>query len=243
MYRIGIDIGSSYTKFCVMDDADAILELDCGRTPIRQKKYFEKALLSLSAKYPALQVISCGYGKRNISAIKNINELTALARGVEYMSSGSETVLDIGGQDMKIIRQRGGNLREFFVNDKCAAGSGMFLQNACGLLEMDFDKISLTHAPKPCVQLSSVCAVFAQSEIIELLADNVEAEQIIHAVIWQILTQAKKLVGKLNCKDILLTGGLTRIPGIERFAEACLGKKVRICQNASYLSAIGAALI
>ncbi|KAI4448780.1 2-hydroxyisocaproyl-CoA dehydratase activator [Eubacterium plexicaudatum ASF492] len=242
MHCIGIDIGSTYTKYCIMDANGIIEELYSEKTPVRQKEYFMQKIQDLRTHYPDAQVISCGYGKRNVSALKNINELTALACGMQYLSPGMDIALDIGGQDTKVIIQNQGALKEFFLNDKCAAGCGMFLINALNLLKMGFKDIELQNGMEPEFMLSSVCAVFAQSEMVELLAQDYHPQVIIRAVVWQILNQAKTLLTKVECDGILLTGGMTKIAGIKSYAERVFGKKVVIPQNAAYLSAIGCAV-
>lgn len=243
MYSVGVDIGSTYTKYCIMNDRK-IEKLFCEKTPIRQKEYFENRARELLSEYPNASIVSCGYGRGNISSVKRINELTALARGVGYVCPEHELILDIGGQDTKIIRQKNGQLKEFFVNDKCAAGSGIFLSNVLNMLGEDFDSIDLTGAKEPEIHLSSVCAVFAQSEIVEIIAKNSPGGgTIIEAVIWQILKKSAPLLDKVEGDEILLSGGLSKIRGIENFAGLALGKDVKVCLNARYFSAIGAATV
>ena len=243
MYSVGVDIGSTYTKYCIMNGGK-IEKLFCEKTPIRQKEYFESKVRELLSEYPNASIISCGYGRGNISSVKRINELTALARGVGYIYPECELVLDIGGQDTKIIRQKNGQLKEFFVNDKCAAGSGIFLSNVLNMLGEDFDAIDLTGAKEPEIHLSSVCAVFAQSEIVEIIAkSSPESAEIINLVVWQILKKSAPLLDKVEGDEILLSGGLSEIKGIESFASLALGKKVAIVPDGRFLSAIGAAII
>ena len=242
MYRIGIDAGSAYTKYCVMDLSGEIADLFLEKTAIRQKDYFPEKLRNLRDQYGEARIVSCGYGKKNVPGIGTVNELTALARGVFFSAPESEVVLDIGGQDTKIIVQSQGRLKRFFLNDRCAAGSGLFLANTAALLETEPGKIDLTGAKCPKIKLSSVCAVFAQSEIVELIAENTPSEEIIQAVIWQILVQAKALLGKTGSSSILLSGGLTRIPGIGQYAQRALECECRVLENGNFLSAIGCAL-
>ena len=213
MHKIGIDIGSTYTKYCIMNEKNDITKLFSEKTPIRQKEYFEAKLDELTESYPSSNIVSCGYGKKNIQALKNINELTALALGGHFLVPDSDIILDIGGQDTKIIRQENGRLKEFFINGKCAAGSGMFLANVLRMLEKDFSEIDLTGIDTTPLKLSSVCAVFASSEIVTLLADNVDEDDIVRGVIWHILIQAKLLLKKVKRSKILLSGGFTKIPG------------------------------
>lgn len=245
MFNVGIDIGSTYTKYCVMDGNRQIQKLFSERTPVRQREYFTQKMERggvLPIECREFRAVSCGYGRANIPGVVSLNELTALARGVEFCRPGTEYVLDIGGQDTKVIKQRKGSLVEFFLNDRCAAGSGMFLINSCNMLETSPDAIDLTDAVAPTIRLSSVCAVFAQSEIVGLVADNVPEREIIEAVIWQILTKAKPLLDKLDAGSLMLSGGMSVIPGIDRFAEKVFGISCAVDKNSNFFSAIGAAL-
>lgn len=242
MKRVGIDVGSTYTKYCVMEDAGPV-ELYTERTPVRQREYFAEKLLSLRAKYGDCLIVTCGYGRKNMTYGRTVTELTALAAGAENQCPQADAVLDIGGQDTKLICQQGGKLKTFFLNDRCAAGCGLFLGNVLHLLEMDFEALDLTDCEEPALRLSSVCAVFAQSEIVELIADGAESLEIVHAVLAQILMQARSLLGKTDCKCLALSGGLTQIPGIGPFAGAMLQKPVLVPERGPYLSAIGCALL
>lgn len=244
--RIGIDIGSTYTKYCILDRAEGgrkdSMELFCERTPVMQKEYFEKKLNRLRARYGDCPIVTCGYGRKNIEGARNISELTALAAGAAYAYPDSYAVLDIGGQDTKLICQRNGKIEKFFVNEKCAAGSGLFLGNTLHLLEIPFEELDLRGKERSGIRLSSTCAVFAQSEIVELVADGEKPMEIVQAVLEQILIQAKMLLGKTDCKEVLLSGGLTQIPGIGEYAERILGVKVAAAKDGSYLAAIGCAV-
>ncbi len=241
MFRIGIDVGSTYIKYCVMED-ERIVELMSEKTPLKQRAFFQSRVKRLLEEYPGAAVASCGYGRDNVDSVKSINELTALARGSFFLTGEDGLVLDVGGQDTKITYQERGRILDFFLNDKCAAGSGMFLTSILDKIGADFASIDLTGAAEPRIHLSSVCAVFAQSEIVELIADNVSEEEIIHAVIWQIFVKAKALLGKVNDRPLLLSGGLTKIPGIAEYAGKTLGRMCRTAEHSAYLSAIGCAI-
>lgn len=242
MSSIGIDIGSTYTKYCVLDGSDIVM-LSSERTPIRQKEYFEKKTKELRDLYHCDKIVSCGYGKNNAEADGSVSELVALAAGAGRIAPDFDVVLDIGGQDTKIIVCKDGRLKEFFVNDKCAAGCGMFVSNSTNLLQQEFGSITLGDSDEPSVKLSSTCAVFAQSEITGLIAGNVKPEDIMRGVIWQVLVQSKALLSKVRCESLLFTGGLSQIPGIERYASAVFGIPVTVPEHSPYLSAIGAAII
>lgn len=242
MSSIGIDIGSTYTKYCVLDGSEIVM-LSSEKTPVRQKEFFEKKTSELNSLYPGAPVVSCGYGKNNAGSGKTVSELVALAAGAGKIAPDHNVVLDIGGQDTKIIVCENGKLKEFFVNDKCAAGCGMFVANTINMLQTKFCDISLGDGMQPSVKLSSTCAVFAQTEITELIAGNAQPEEIMRAVIWQVLVQSRALLGKVRADKILFTGGLTQIPGIERYASTVFGLPVTVPENSNYLSAIGAAII
>lgn len=243
MFRIGIDIGSTFAKYCIMDQNRKIQNLFTEKTPVRQREYFDRKLKELNAQYPLSSVFTCGYGRNNIFSDKQVNELIALAKGCGFLCPESRTVLDIGGQDTKLICCENGKLNSFFINDKCAAGSGMFLQNICGLLEIDFENIDLTNADKPSVVLSSVCAVFAQSEIVKLIAGNVSPDEIIKATVWQILVQSKTLLNKVSVSELFLSGGFTRIKGIGNYASKVFERKCTVIPDGAYLAASGCALM
>ena len=243
MYKIGIDVGSTYTKYCVINNQNEIVELLSEKTPIRQKEYFEARIIELKNKFHDSSIVSCGYGRKNVSSLKNVNELIALAKGADFVDGNHPTILDIGGQDTKIIRQKGGNLEEFFMNDKCAAGSGLFLSNVCNLLNVDISEFTPIKPNKLEINLSSVCAVFAQSEIVELVSNNVDERVILSAVLKHIFLQAKKLLSKTECDSIMITGGLSNINNIDIFASQILDKKCYVPNYSNYLSAIGCALL
>ncbi len=240
MFRIGIDVGSTYTKYCVMRDRK-IISLFMEKTPIRQKEYFDKKKNDFLYHYEDAKIVSCGYGKKNVEGICDINELTALARGVYYASGKDGVVLDIGGQDTKIILQKKGRLIRFFLNDKCAAGSGMFLTNTLDMIDMSFEKINLSKK-EAIINLNSTCAVFAQSEVVELIADNKSEEEIVNSVLFQIFSKSKVLLSKLESGELLLSGGLSSIKGIEGFAGTVLGRRVYTLENGAYLASIGCAI-
>ena len=242
MRTVGIDIGSTYTKYCCMDGGEVMM-LFAEKTPVRQKEYFDKKTLELRSLYHSDKIFSCGYGKNNAGADGSVSELVALAAGAGMTAPDFDVVLDIGGQDTKIIVCKEGRLKEFFVNDKCAAGCGMFVANSTNLLQQEFAEISLEGSDEPSLKLSSTCAVFGQTEITKLIADNVNPEEIMKGVIWQVLIQSKALLGKVRCDRLLFTGGLSQIPGIERYASSVFGIPVTVPENSQYLSAIGAAII
>lgn len=241
MCRIGIDVGSTFTKYCVMIDGN-IDSLFMEKTPVRQKEYFSEKRSAFMKQYPNVEIISCGYGKRNVADLRTINELTALARGHYFATGIDGMILDVGGQDTKLILQEKGRLKEFFINDKCAAGSGMFLSNTLDMIGIKFQDIDMGTEFEAPVRLSETCAVFAQSEIVEMIAENRTEQEILRAVIWQIFVKAKPLLCKTKPKPIFLSGGLSQIDGIASIASKVLGQECTVVPNGAYLAAIGCAV-
>ena len=242
MYRIGIDVGSTFTKYCVLED-DEIISRYSERSPIRQREYFAAKIEALKKEYSDPEIISCGYGKHNIEGARTINELTALARGIYRVTNRNVAALDIGGQDIKLITQNQGHLTQFFINEKCAAGSGLFLMNTLTLLGRDYKSVNLSRKNKERLNLSSTCVVFAQSEIVELIADNKSEEDIVDAVVSQIIVKAKSLLRKVNLKELVLTGGFTQIDGICDLIEEILEVKCEVVNDGEYITALGCASI
>ena len=242
MYRIGVDVGSTYTKYCVLDSDNNVLELYSEKTPVKQREYFKKKFDGFRLLYNDIRIVSCGYGRGNIGADYVINELTALAIGVYHLTNQSGVIVDIGGQDTKIITQERGKLREFFLNDKCAAGCGMFFENTLKMLQIGYEDVHVTGIEHLSTRLSSVCAVFAQSEIVQLIAENKTELECVQAVLWHIFVQAKNLVGKVKTERVFLTGGLTEIEGIFEFAENVWSVPVVHMKDAKYAAALGCAL-
>lgn len=243
MYTIGIDIGSTYTKYCIFNVESEECELYSEPTPVRQRDFFVEKIDGLRKKYGDCPVVSCGYGRKNVASDCVVSELIALAAGGAFCCDETDTILDVGGQDTKIICRDGQRVKQFFINEKCAAGCGMFLKNVLGMLGIPFESIDLKELEQPAIRLSSVCAVFAQSEIVELIADGNREKEIAYAVIVHILTRAKALIGKVYCEKIALSGGLTLIPGIGALAERIFKKRVIIPRDGAYMSAIGCARI
>jgi predicted CoA-substrate-specific enzyme activase len=225
-----------------MSEQGMIKNLFQEKTPIRQFEYFEFKIHELKGLYKDnTNIISCGYGKKNVAGLKTTNELTALARGAYYFYPEESFILDIGGQDTKIIRQEKGNLKEFFLNDKCAAGSGLFLCNVVNMFGKSLEDMALVPYNQMTIKLSSTCSVFAQSEIVEFIADNVDKDMIFSAVVFQILTQAKKLLSKVNCERLVLSGGLTKILDIKEYAENIFNVECVMGEQNAYLAAVGCA--
>ena len=192
-------------------------------------------------------VITTGYGRETIGASDaSVTEITCHARGAHFLCPNARTVIDIGGQDSKVIRiDENGAVVNFVMNDKCAAGTGRFLEMMARTLELSMSEMSeLGLRWKKDVTISSMCTVFAESEVVSLIAENTPPEDIIHglnmAVAGKTVSLAKRLGG---VPDYVMTGGVAQNRGVVKALEEKLGAPIAVPKEAQLCGALGAALI
>lgn len=190
-----------------------------------------------------VQIVATGYGRVSIDfAHKTVTEITCHALGSEFLFPGVRTVIDIGGQDSKIISLENGKVLAFQMNDKCAAGTGRFLEMSAHRMGIDLSAFAtLLQAGKSC-SLSSMCAVFADSEIISLLAAGKSREEVAGGIVHSIVSRVIALASRIDIKPpILLTGGLADLEGLRLILEQRLGHPVQSNSLSRFAGAIGAA--
>jgi len=250
MITIGIDLGSRMSKIIVLKD-DKILYSNVVDTGVNPKKVSETLLndalknTSLS-KADITKIYSTGYG-RNIVPFsdKRISEISCHARGANYFFPEARTIIDIGGQDSKIILvDEQGHVKDFVMNDRCAAGTGKFLEVTATTLETTIDElggISQTSTDK--ININSTCVVFAESEIIGLIAEGFEKPDIINAVHRSIAKRTKNLTPQLHWqKPIVFTGGVAKNTGMQIAISEIMGAEVIVPDNSFITGALGAAI-
>ncbi|GHT85017.1 2-hydroxyglutaryl-CoA dehydratase [Spirochaetia bacterium] len=246
-YAMGIDCGSAFCKGALLDERGiAALAMAptgwdlpaSGRDVAR--RLFEAAGLPAEAAVPC---ITTGYGREQIEGRQGtVTEITAHARGAAFLCSGMGTVIDIGGQDCKVIAAPQGRVEDFQMNDKCAAGSGSFLETVCRRLSVDAALRETLLAAHQAVPLTNTCVVFAESEIIGLLARGVTREAILGGVAAAMAARIGALAARLSLKaEAVLTGGFAESAGIAEAVSRALGMELRPLQNGVYAGAIGAA--
>lgn len=250
LYTMGIDIGSSSSKVVILKDGKEII--------------FESAIQSGIGNDSAYQLISEGLQKSNLKkeniaftivtgygrftfkgANKQISEISCHAKGVHFLLPDIQTIIDIGGQDVKSITlDKNGNVKQFFMNDKCAAGTGRFVAVISRVLNIDLDKMGEYDklSKNPC-NISSTCAVFAESEVISQLAKGAKKEDIIAGIHDSVASKILGLVyrGTLT-EEIAVCGGGAKNIGIIRAIEKGLKKKVFTPNNPQLTGALGAAI-
>lgn len=251
MMTVGIDIGSITAKAAVMQDGK-ILAVRILRTGYNAKnagdQLFEGIVSGLGLNPSDIQrIVATGYGRKSIAfADQAVTEITCHAAGARYMNSEIRSVIDIGGQDSKVIlMDETGRVKDFAMNDKCAAGTGRFLEVMARALEVelsDFGSLSLA-ADHP-ASISSLCTVFAESEVISLISKGESRKNIIAGIHDSIAARVSAMAGRIRwVPPVMMTGGVAQNSGVVRSLEKKIGHSLVVTPNAQLTGAIGAALI
>jgi predicted CoA-substrate-specific enzyme activase len=247
----GIDIGSRTTKALIWDGQNALGRalLSTGWSPEKSAvQAYEKALESatLTPGMITKRVVT-GYGRGSASfADETITEITAHARGVAYLLPETRTLIDIGGQDSKaIVLDDGGLVQDFSMNDRCAAGSGKFLEFLAMSMELSVEEFSqLAHSSKNPVQISSICTVFAESEVLSLLAEGVAREDVASGVHRSIALRVAQMAHSLHPQaPIAFSGGVARNRCMVREIGYALDNTIAVPNMPEYAGALGVAII
>jgi predicted CoA-substrate-specific enzyme activase len=251
MITVGIDVGSITAKAAVVKDGEVIshkLILTGYNARNAGEKVLEGILKDLGLESSLIdKIISTGYGRNSVTiADKAITEITCHAKGAHYLDPAVRSVIDIGGQDSKAIAvNEFGSVKDFAMNDKCAAGTGRFLEVMARALEVDlsdFGDFSL-EAAQPS-KISSLCTVFAESEVISLISNGEKRSNIIAGIHESIAARVVAMAGRVGLETpIMMTGGVAKNIGVVRALERKTGEKIVVAPEAQITGAIGAALI
>lgn len=251
MYVLGIDSGSTSTNAVILDNNKKILASSVIRTGAKSADSAQRAL-ELTLEQAGLKredlsrIISTGYGRVSIPfAQRNVTEISCHARGAHFLNPDVRTILDIGGQDSKAIRINDkGEVTDFVMNDKCAAGTGRFLEMMARTLEISTEELGPVSLQwKEDIDISSMCSVFAESEVISLIAQNKEKADIIHGLHKAIAGKAVSLLKRVSPESrYMMTGGVAKNAGVVAVLEEKLGEKLFIYQEPEIIGALGAAL-
>ncbi|EHI97736.1 CoA-substrate-specific enzyme activase [Clostridium sp. DL-VIII] len=241
---LGIDSGSTTTKGVVFDGRNIIKKVIIKTSAKPKESIYKiyKELYSEEVKY----TIATGYGRDLLKETdKTVTEITCHAQGAAFLNPTIRGVIDIGGQDSKaILLDNSLNVIDFVMNDKCAAGTGRFVEVMMRILEEDIDNIDEFVKDKNPVNISSMCTVFAESEIISLLAKDVDRGDIASGIIHSVCKRTANFAQKLNLdQDIFFSGGLAASEIFRATLEEYLNKKVITNVLSQYAGAIGAAVI
>lgn len=253
MLVAGIDIGSITTEALLFDKEKGIVGCTIMETGANSRKTAEMALERVLA-YPGKNAcdisyaISTGCGrKRAAFAKESVTEITCIAKGVNFLFPEARTIIDIGGQDTKVIRiDEKGRVIEFEMNNKCAAGTGRFIEVMAKALNVELDsigKISLQRKKE--LAISSICTVFAESEVISLVSDGEELEDILYGIHKAIADRTMGLINRLGgvTPDVIMAGGVAKNIGVVNALEEVLGTPLKIHVEPQIIGALGAAIL
>jgi predicted CoA-substrate-specific enzyme activase len=251
LYFAGVDIGSTMTKVVLMDADGTILSTIKGPTgPEHRQLANEVMRMALEqANVPLKEVayiVATGYGRLNVPfADRQITELTCHARGVYSLFPSVRIAIDIGGQDAKCMKIHNGKLVDFVMNDKCAAGTGRFLEVIAitlGIKLEDLGALSLKSTKR--VSISNVCTIFAQQEIVARLSEGEKAEDIIAGMHDALASRVATLARRFKVEpDVVLTGGVAKNIGMVKAMKEHLGCKLLIPEEPLLTGALGAAIL
>lgn len=244
MNYIGIDIGSTAAKIAVIGDNNFFFVLPTGWSSIETTKQIKKELEDRGVNLDNSYTVSTGYGRAAVDfANKEITEITCHAAGCADTTPNC-TVIDVGGQDTKTIQIEGGVVSDFLMNDKCSAGTGKFIEVMANRLGLEIDELFQLAETGQVLPISSLCTVFAESEIINYIGAGRKREDIAAGVIDSVAAKVSTLAGRLPLSDIVwLTGGLSHIDFFAEQIGKKLGKKVAGKENGKFAGAYGAALL
>ena len=250
-YVAGIDSGSTTTNITVLDFSKNL----CGSATVRTgpkaaigaQKALDAVLAQMGIDVSELAyMVATGYGRENIEFVDGaMTEISCHAQGAYHLYPEARTIIDIGGQDSKVIRLNdSGSIESFVMNDKCAAGTGRFLEMMAHTLELDMGVMSTKGLSwQKELTISSVCTVFAESEVISLIADNHTEQDIIHGLNLAVAGKTCSLVHRAGgSPPYMMTGGVARNLGLVETLKQKLGEPVWIAPDPDLCGAIGAAL-
>ncbi len=250
-YAAGVDVGSTQTKAVIIDETGAIAGrslIDTGAHVTRAAEDAYRIALdeSVATEPDVGYVIGTGYGRYKVLfGDKQVTEISCHGRGAVHMFPGTRTVLDMGGQDSKAIRVKpSGEIVDFCMNDKCAAGTGRFLGAAASALEIELDDLGpLALAGQKQVRISTTCTVFAETEVLAWIGKGKKIEDILKGVHQSIAARSFGLLRRVGIEDeISFTGGVARNVGMIRAMEEKLDRRLNVSEESHYMGAVGAAL-
>jgi predicted CoA-substrate-specific enzyme activase len=253
-YTAGLDVGSTYTKTVILDTEGEILSYAMENTGFKleqaAEQSFSQALENADLDRADIgYVVSTGYGRYQVPFRDvNVTDLTAAARGGRYFFPKTNTVLDIGGQTMKALRlEENGRVKSFRLNDKCAAGTGAFLEKTARYMGFSTEEIGpLVKTSKDGVAISGVCAVFAESEVINHLSHGSSPADIMHGAMASLVDRSVQLMKRVKMEpEFTLAGGILRFDTMARVITDKLGMEVNVPPGdlVQYLGAVGAAVL
>src|SRR5699024_1885210 len=247
MHYIGMDIGSTATKVSVVEDEEVVsnFTLPTGWNSVETSKTVKKKLEEIDIDMDKAKVLATGYGRISVPyADKTITEISCHGKGVQYLLGDDSTIVDIGGQDTKIITLENGRVVDFTMNDKCAAGTGKFMELMANTLSVLIYELGCIALEGVDISITSMCTVFAESEVISLIGEGKKREDIARGIINSITGRVFSMLHKHGSSDtVYLTGGLCEVDSFIELLSEKLDTEIKTDPLARYAGSIGAALL
>jgi len=249
IYTLGIDVGSTASKCVILKDGKEIISkslIPVGTGTSGPSRAISNVLDNVNMKKEDMAyILATGYGRNSIDWVdQQMSELSCHARGAYFVFPDVHTVIDIGGQDVKVIQIENGAMVNFQMNDKCAAGTGRFLDVMARVLEVNVKDLGMLAAQSTKrVAISSTCTVFAESEVISQLAQGSDKCDIINGIHHSVAARVVGLAHRVGVRDkVVMTGGVAQNSGVVSALQEELGHQVYTTPLAQYIGALGAAL-
>jgi (R)-2-hydroxyacyl-CoA dehydratese activating ATPase len=247
----GIDIGSLSAEVVIFEQGeiiDYIIRPTGSNSKLAAEKALEEVLNKVGMRKDALAyIVATGYGRISIDyADKRITEITCHGRGAHYWDPDIRTIIDIGGQDSKVIRlNEEGKVIDFAMNDKCAAGTGRFLEVMANALEVELEGLAgLSSRAKNTVSISSMCTVFAESEVVSLIAQGLNREDIARGLHQSIADRTAGLVHRVGLLEkVMITGGVAKNAAVVEALNEKLNTSIIVPPEPQIAGALGAAIL
>lgn len=241
---IGVDVGSTAVKVVAVDAAGALLARRVEPTDPRIDRQVERLLAELRAELGTpLPVGATGYGRKRVPGAKVITEITCHARGAFARARRPALLVDMGGQDTKVIRLGpGGEVVDFAMNDRCAAGTGRFLEVILGRLQISLDGLAERVRASRAVPISNTCTVFAESEVISLVAAGEPLDGIVRGLHAALASRVAALARPRDGDEVLMSGGVALNGAMVAALAEALGRPVQVLPEPQLVGALGAAL-
>ena len=250
IYTLGIDIGSTASKCVILRDGKEIVSkslISVGAGTSGPQRAIAEVLENAGMTRDQMAyVLATGYGRNSLEGIADhqMSELSCHAKGASFLFPDVHTVIDIGGQDVKVLQIENGMMTNFVMNDKCAAGTGRFLDVMARVLEVKVEELGdLAAKSTKDVAISSTCTVFAESEVISQLAMDTDKCDIINGIHHSVAARVAGLAHRVGVKElVVMTGGVAQNSGVVKALEEELGHTIHTSPLTQYNGALGAAL-
>jgi predicted CoA-substrate-specific enzyme activase len=250
MYVAGLDVGAISVKAVILGDEGVVQAVVCetGISPRSSARSCLSTALEMAgiAHTDLARIVSTGHGRKAAGITEHTtSEITAVSRAAFSLSPGIPIVVDVGGQGIRVMRlSKTGGVEKFINNDKCSAGTGCFLDAIAGAMSVPLDDLGrLSDMSKSPSCMSTTCTIFAESEVISLIARGSRKEDIIAGLHRSVALKVANLVRSIGEGDVLVSGGVARNPGVVRALGESLGDGMKVAKHPHLFTAVGAAIL